>query len=84
MAPEVFFSVCYLDSRPPKAVRNLHTFSPAVLDGCCRHRVMYADYLDIIPEGGRSVHGIYTTGLEDANLSKLDFWDISSRLRVPA
>ncbi|KAH7318445.1 putative disease resistance protein Aig2 [Stachybotrys elegans] len=75
MAPEVFFSVCYLDSSPPEAVRNLYTFSPAILDGYCRHRVKYADYPAIIPEEGHTVRGIYATGLTDANLSKLDFFE---------
>ncbi|KFA62145.1 hypothetical protein S40285_01711 [Stachybotrys chlorohalonatus IBT 40285] len=75
MAPEVFFSVCYNDPKPHEAIRNLHTFTPAVLEDYCRHRVQFADYPGIIPEKGHSVRGIYATGLTDANMQKLDYFE---------
>ncbi|OAQ64804.1 AIG2-like protein [Pochonia chlamydosporia 170] len=75
MAPEVFFSVCYGDKEPPQAIRNLHTFTPAILEGYCRHRVQLADYPAAVPESGREIRGIYVTGLTDANMEKLDYFE---------
>ncbi|KAH6892327.1 AIG2-like family-domain-containing protein [Thelonectria olida] len=75
MAPEVFYSVCYGDSNPHQVIKDLHTFTPATLDGYCRHRVQYADYPGIIAEKGHSVLGIYATGLTDANVQKLDYFE---------
>ncbi|KAF4120544.1 AIG2-like family [Geosmithia morbida] len=72
---EVFYSVCYGDANPPDAIKKLHTFSPAILHGYCRHRVKSADYPAIIQEEGHSVRGIYATGLTDANLVKLDYFE---------
>lgn len=75
MAPEVFYTVCYGNSKPHQVIKDLHTFTPAVLDGYCRHRVRYADYPGVIAEEGHSVLGIYATGLTDANLAKLDYFE---------
>lgn len=75
MAPEVFFSVCYGTKSPPAAIQGLHTFTPAVLDDFCRHRVQFADYPGIVPERGQSVRGIYVTGLTTANMQKLDDYE---------
>ena len=75
MAPEVFFSVCYGDNNPPQAIRDMHTFTPAILEDYCRHRVKYADYPGAIPEKGHKTRGIYATGLTDANMVKLDYFE---------
>ncbi|KAH7152199.1 hypothetical protein B0J13DRAFT_547855 [Dactylonectria estremocensis] len=75
MATEVFFRVCYGDKNPPQAIKNMHTFTPAVLEGYCRHRVQDADYPGIIAEGGHTVLGVYATGLTDANMLKLDYFE---------
>lgn len=75
MAPEIFYSVCYGQSNPHDAIKGMHTFTPAVLDDYCRHRVQYADYPAIIPENGHSVRGVYVTGLTDANMIKLDIFE---------
>ncbi|KAK8142754.1 hypothetical protein G3M48_008297 [Beauveria asiatica] len=75
MAPEVFFSVCYGTKSPAAAIQALHTFTPAVLDDFCRHRVQHADYPGIVPEPGQSVRGIYVTGLTTANVQKLDHYE---------
>jgi hypothetical protein len=72
MAPEVFFTVCYGQSNPPQVIKDMHTFTPAILEGYCRHRVRYADYPAVVAEKGHSVRGVYATGLTDANMSKLD------------
>ncbi|KYK61499.1 AIG2-like protein [Drechmeria coniospora] len=82
MAPEVFFSVCYGTTNPPKAFRSLHTFIPAILKDHSRHRVQYADYPAVIAEKGHSVRGILATGLTSANLHKLDEFEGSEYERV--
>lgn len=81
MAPEVFFSVCYGQSNPPKVIQDLHTFTPAILHDHCRHRVKFADYPAVVPEKGHSVRGIRVTGLTDANVDKLDFFEGSEYQR---
>ncbi|KAK2603464.1 hypothetical protein QQS21_004324 [Conoideocrella luteorostrata] len=75
MATEVFFSVCYGDKNPPQAIRDLHTFTPAILQDYCRHRVQFADYPAAVPEPGHSIRGVYITGLTDANIEKLDYFE---------
>ncbi|KAK3308727.1 AIG2-like family-domain-containing protein [Chaetomium strumarium] len=75
MVPEVFYSVCYLDKNPPKAITKLHTFHPAILPGYCRRRVKYADYPGIVADNGHQVFGTYATGLTRANMAKLDFFE---------
>lgn len=82
MAPEIFYSVCYRTSNPGDAIKSLHTFTPAVLHGYCRHRVQFADYPGIVAEDGQSVRGIYITGLTDANMGKLDFFEGDEYERV--
>ncbi|KAL9470961.1 hypothetical protein ACSS6W_008902 [Trichoderma asperelloides] len=82
MAPEVFFSVCYGDRQPPKAIQDLHTFTPAILDGYCRHRVQSEDYPAIIAEQGHCVRGVYATGLTEANLQKLDIFEGNEYERI--
>lgn len=75
MAKEVFYSVCYNDARPGEAIRSLHTFTPAILHGYCRHKVQFADYPAIIPEDGKSVRGVYVTGLTSGNMYHLDIFE---------
>lgn len=61
---------------------SLHTFTPAVLEDYCRHRIRGADYPGIAPEKGKSVLGVYATGLTDANLQRLDYFEGSEFDRV--
>ncbi|KAL2760647.1 hypothetical protein ACRALDRAFT_1059578 [Sodiomyces alcalophilus JCM 7366] len=75
MDSRVFFRVVHGDSYPPEVIRNLYTFTPAILSDFCRHRVQSADYPGIIPEEGCTVRGIYITGLTDANVDKLDYFE---------
>ncbi|KZL82071.1 aig2-like family protein [Colletotrichum incanum] len=75
MEPKVFFTVVQGNGNPPQAIKDLYTFTPAVLTGYTRHRVQFADYPGMIPEDGGSVLGIYATGLTDANVTKLDFFE---------
>lgn len=82
MAPEVFFSACYGDDWPPKAIRDLHTFTPATLSGYCRHRVKRADYPGVVPQEGHVVRGVYATGLTKANMQKLDYFEGDEYERV--
>ncbi|TQN74448.1 Protein AIG2 C [Colletotrichum shisoi] len=75
MEPKVFFTVVQGNGNPPQVIKDLYTFTPAVLTGYTRHRVQFADYPGMIPEDDGSVIGIYATGLTDANVSKLDFFE---------
>jgi hypothetical protein len=84
MAPEVFYTVCYQSGNPPDVIKGLHTFTPAILHGYCRHRVRFADYPGIIPEEGQSVRGMYVTGLTEANMAKLDMFEGDQYERVEA
>lgn len=72
MAPEVFYSVCYGITNPAKEIQAMYTFTPAVLHDHCRHRVKGQDYPAVVPEDGKSVLGVFATGLTDANVAKLD------------
>ncbi|KAM0196899.1 hypothetical protein ACHAPI_005448 [Fusarium lateritium] len=81
MAPEVFFTVCYGDRNPPQAIKDMHTFTPAILEGYCRHRVQHADYPAVVAEEGHTVLGVYATGLTDANMDKLDIFEGSEYIK---
>lgn len=84
MAPEVFFTVCYGEANPPQEIQNLHTFTPATLYDHCRHRVKYADYPAVVADEGKSVNGIFATGLTDANMQMLDDFEGSEYERKAA
>ena len=75
MVPDVFFTVCYGGKDVPEAVRNLHTFTPAILHGYCRRRVKYADYPGIIEDADHTVFGMLATGLTRANIQRLDYFE---------
>ncbi|KAF5027285.1 hypothetical protein F66182_628 [Fusarium sp. NRRL 66182] len=81
MAPEVFFTVCYGTRDPPQVIKDMHTFTPAILEGYCRHRVQGADYPAVVAEEGHTVLGVYATGLTDANVQKLDIFEGSEYLK---
>ncbi len=82
MIPEVFYSVCYGTKDPSDAIKSLHTFTPATLHDHCRRRVQSADYPGVIAESGHDVRGIYATGLTDANMVKLDYFEGSEYERT--
>ncbi|KAI0167041.1 BtrG-like protein [Hypoxylon sp. FL1284] len=76
MAPEVFSSVCYGSSLDKASlVKTLHEFKPAILHEYCRRRVRGVDYPGIFPDKDHQVRGTYVTGLTDANMTKLDFFE---------
>lgn len=75
MASEVFYTVCFLTDQPPPAVTEAYTFRPAILHGYCRRRVRYADYPGIIEDPEHVVRGTVVTGLTDANMAKLDYFE---------
>jgi gamma-glutamylcyclotransferase (GGCT)/AIG2-like uncharacterized protein YtfP len=75
MAPEIFYSVCYNNSKVPAEIAKRHSFTPAILHGYCRRRVMHADYPGITPDEKHQVFGTYATGLTDANMFKLDTFE---------
>jgi hypothetical protein len=80
MARQVLYRVIYGSSN----IRNNSalvaraaklTIQPALLHDYCRHRVRYADYPGIIAQGGESVRGTYVTGLMDADMIRLDYFE---------
>ncbi|KAL1837659.1 hypothetical protein VTJ49DRAFT_3535 [Mycothermus thermophilus] len=75
MVPEVFYSVCYGTKDVPEAVAKLHTFQPAILHGFCRRRVKSADYPGMVPDEDHHVIGVFATGLTNANMAKLDYFE---------
>ncbi|KAK4225884.1 AIG2-like family-domain-containing protein [Podospora fimiseda] len=75
MAPDVFYTVCYGTKQVPKAIADLHTFTPAILHGYCRRRVNGAVYPGMIKDDGHCVRGMYVTGLTRANVVKLDIFE---------
>ncbi len=75
MVPEVFYSVCYNSKDVPAEIAKLHSFHPAILHEYCRRRVENADYPGITEDPGHQVFGTFTTGLTEANLGKLDFFE---------
>ncbi|TLS30575.1 hypothetical protein PpBr36_03128 [Pyricularia pennisetigena] len=83
MASEVFFTVCFRMADPPQALKSEYTFRPAILHGYCRRRVKNADYPGIVPDAEHTVRGTYVTGLTEANLVKLDFFEGSEYDRLP-
>ncbi|CAK7201180.1 hypothetical protein SEUCBS139899_003883 [Sporothrix eucalyptigena] len=77
MAPEVFFTVCYRDGRPPAAIAKGHVFRSAVLPGFTRHRVKYQEYPGIIEDDtpGACVRGMLVSGVTDGNQHHLDYFE---------
>ncbi|KAK4169053.1 AIG2-like family-domain-containing protein [Cladorrhinum sp. PSN259] len=84
MAPEVFYTVCYNSKDVPKAIRDLHTFTPAILHGYCRRRVRFAVYPGMVEDSAHSVRGMYVTGLTAANIGHLDNFEGSEYVRRKA
>ncbi len=75
MAPEVFFNVCYNVLHPPAALTEGHSFLPGILQGFSRRRVKSEDYPGIAEQEGHTVRGIVATGLTEANLYQLDYYE---------
>lgn len=82
MAPEVFYSVCYGTKDVHQSIAQLHTFQPAILHGYCRRRVRWADYPGITEDKTHQVFGTYATGLTDANMQKLDYFEGNEYVRL--
>ncbi|RYC57161.1 hypothetical protein CHU98_g9048 [Xylaria longipes] len=75
MVPEIFYSVCYDSKQVPPEIAKLHTFHPAVLDGYSRRRRRHSDAPGITEDPGHQVFGTFATGLTDAILVKLDYFE---------
>lgn len=82
MAPQVLYRVLFGLSKLPKAQREQLTIVPALLHSYCRHKVFMADYPGIIPQEGKSVLGVYVTGLDNRNISRLDTFEGGQYRRV--
>lgn len=75
MAPEVLHRVCHGTSKPSKEQAALFTVQPALLHHYCRHKVDGCDYPGIISEQDKSVRGTYVTGLNAADIVRLDSFE---------
>ncbi len=62
-------------SQCSKALKDRLTVKPAILHNYCRHKVHRADYPGIIPQEGKSVLGVYVTGLTGNNIRNLDWFE---------
>jgi hypothetical protein len=81
MEPQVLYRVLFGSAKPAKAKQDQLTIVPAILHSYCRHKVHLADYPGIIPQEGKSVRGVYVTGLDDKNIWNLDIFEGSQYRR---
>lgn len=86
MARQVLYRVIYgtsnIRTSPILVARAAQlTIQPAILRDYCRHRVRNADYPGVIPQEGESVRGTYVTGLTDADIQRLDYFEGSEYRR---
>jgi hypothetical protein len=80
MARQVLYRVIYgtsdIRTYPTLVARAAQLkIQPAILRDYCRHRVRNADYPGVISQEGESVRGTYVTGLTDADMKRLDFFE---------
>lgn len=75
MAPEVFFTVCFRTSSPPRDIQSLYTFRPAILHDHCRYKVEFAEYPGVIASPGDAVRGVVVTGLSPEDVHLLDWFE---------
>jgi hypothetical protein len=75
MSPQVLYRVLFGFAKPTKAKQHQLTIVPAILHSYCRHKVRMCDYPGIIPQEGKSVLGVYVTGLDDQNIWRLDIFE---------
>ena len=80
MVPKVLYRVCYQDEKADQDPVKKHLTSnlsirPAILREFCRHRVRGVDNPGIIPQKGHSVQGTLVTGLSDADIAHLDYFE---------
>ena len=81
MSPQVLYRVLFNFTKPTKAKQNQLTIVPAILHSYCRHKVYMCDYPGIISQEGKSVLGVYVTGLDDQNIWRLDIFEGSQYRR---
>ncbi len=67
-------AMTFENGNPPSLAKD-HTFHPALLPGYSRRRVRDADYPGITEEEGHVVRGVFATGLTEANLYRLDYFE---------
>uniref|UniRef100_A0A0B7K2W1 Putative gamma-glutamylcyclotransferase n=1 Tax=Bionectria ochroleuca TaxID=29856 RepID=A0A0B7K2W1_BIOOC len=75
MVPGIFYSVCYGQTEVSSEIAKRHTFQPAVLHGYCRRRRRHADSPGITEDSGHEVFGTLATGLTEAIMTKLDYFE---------
>src|ERR1700712_5751731 len=78
MSPAVMRRVIHGPDLPDSTTRTLPntlTFTPAILSGFQRHRVIGADYPGIVPTPESTVRGSLVTGLTDGDMFRLDIFE---------
>ena len=81
MAPPVLYRVIYGTSQPSPSLQSRTTFTPALLAGYRRHRVVGCDYPAMYPCPGSNVRGNLVAGLTARDLSRLDIFEGSQYAR---
>ncbi|CZT49262.1 related to disease resistance protein aig2 [Rhynchosporium secalis] len=78
MAREVLYRCIYGDEKLTPVTKILAaqlTHYPAILHDHSRQKILGADYPGVVSEKGRSVRGIYVTGLTDGDIWRLDIFE---------
>ncbi|KAA8900726.1 hypothetical protein FN846DRAFT_958066 [Sphaerosporella brunnea] len=75
MSFKVLSRVIYRTTDPDPWLFQDLQIKEAILHGYCRHQVRFADYPGIIAEAGKSVKGMYVTGLRDMEIRRLDTFE---------
>jgi gamma-glutamylcyclotransferase (GGCT)/AIG2-like uncharacterized protein YtfP len=81
MAPQVLYRVLWQNPSPPKHLRDQLEIKPAMLHSFCRHKVFRAHYPGISPQEGKSVLGVYVTGLNERHMRNLDYFEGDQYIR---
>lgn len=88
MAPEILHRVLFGTTKLSSAGASNRAaalklnIAPAILHDYCRHKVLNADYPGMVPQRGASVRGTFVTGLTDANVQSLDWFEGTEYERV--
>jgi hypothetical protein len=75
MVPQILHRVCHRVEHPhPDLISHLR-FTPALLRNYSRRKVLRADYPGLIAQPSHTVLGTLITGLSDADVRRLDFFE---------
>jgi len=81
MVPEILYRVCLKTQTPHPELTARYTVRPGLLADYSRRKVRDNDYPAIIPQAGASVVGTVVSGLNEADISRLDGFEGSMYVR---